>query len=344
MHVKTLVIIILTAALFSILLIFLFSPEQKESIVVLHAGSLSIPFSKLEERFEEKYGIGVHREAAGSVATIKKVTELGKKADVVASADYTLIEDMMINESHKYADYCIQFAKNSMVIAYTHKSLYNEEINGSNWYEILARKDVKFGFSNPNKDPCGYRTMAVIQLAEIYYGNESIFDELIEKNTPIKSKEDNGSHVISIPESTALSSNSKIMIRDMEIDLMGALETGEIDYLFIYRSVASQHAPSGVKFIELPPEIDLSATEYKDVYGKVSITFYDGKTMRGKPIVYGVTIPSNAEHVDMAIKFLQMLLGEEGQQILRQEGQIPIVPAICDNKDLLPPALKPYVK
>ncbi|HHO56935.1 MAG TPA: extracellular solute-binding protein, partial [Thermoplasmatales archaeon] len=211
-------------------------------------------------------------------------------------------------------------------------------------YRILMKNDVRFGFSNPNKDPCGYRTMMVIQLAEIYYKNGSIFDELIEKNTPIKCEEEGENYTIYVPDSMQLSSNDRVMLRDMEVDLMAALETGEIDYLFIYGSVATQHAPSGVKFVELPPEIDLSGIAYKDLYTRVKIVLHDGRVIKAKPIVYGVTIPSNAEHPDMAVEFLKMLLGEEGQKILEDNGQIPITPAICKNKDLLPPSLKPYVE
>ena len=343
MRFKMLTAIVFIAFFVSIIsALILLHQEKKESIVVLHAGSLSIPFSELEEKFEKKYSVDVRREAAGSVATIKKVTELGKRADLVASADYTLIEDMM--EKHGYANYCIEFAKNSIIIAYTDKSLYSSEINSSNWYEILAKKNVRFGFSNPNKDPCGYRTMMVIQLAEIYYNNEGIFEELIEGNTPITCEENNGNYTIHVPDSTQLSSTNKIMLRDMEVDLMAALEAGEIDYLFIYRSVAIQHAPSGVKFIELPPQIDLSELEYEPLYEKVEVLSSDGEKIKAKPIVYGVTIPTNAENEEMAIEFLKMLLGEEEKQVFIENGQLPISPAICDNKDFLPPALKPYVK
>ena len=35
--------------------------------------------------------------------------------------------------------------------------------------DILARKDVVWGHSDPNLDPCGYRSLMVLQLAEKYY-------------------------------------------------------------------------------------------------------------------------------------------------------------------------------
>ncbi|MCD6330760.1 MAG: tungstate ABC transporter substrate-binding protein WtpA, partial [Thermoplasmata archaeon] len=73
---------------------FIFN-QNKEELIIFHAGSLTKPFDELERELEKRNNIDVKREVAGSVATIRKITELGKKADIVASADYTLIEDMM---------------------------------------------------------------------------------------------------------------------------------------------------------------------------------------------------------------------------------------------------------
>ncbi len=70
---------------------------------VFHAGSLGEPFQELEAEFEARHpGVDVQREGAGSAQSIKKITELGKNADVLASADYALIPSMMMPE---YADW-----------------------------------------------------------------------------------------------------------------------------------------------------------------------------------------------------------------------------------------------
>ena len=329
LFIAAVIIVVLAAILISY-------SQPKEKIIILHAGSLSIPFEDMAKEFEKKYGIVVIHQPAGSVATIKKVTELGRKADIVASADWRLIQTMMEPD---YADYCIQFAANKMVIAYTEKSDYWNEINESNWYEILEKKNVRIAFSDPNKDPCGYRSIFLLQLASMYY-HKDIFGELIEKQLPIKRKEENGSVEIIIPPSDQLKSNDKIMIRPMEIDLMASLETGEIDYLFIYKSVAIQH---GVKYIELPPQIDLSSIQYEQNYSRVKVVLSDGRIISGKSIVYGITIPKNAPHKKAAIQFLKMLLSNEGKKIIEKDGMVAIQPR-ADNKNLLPPSIKPYVK
>ncbi|GAI05301.1 unnamed protein product, partial [marine sediment metagenome] len=84
------------------------------TLTIYHAGSLTIPFDSISEAFNQLYpNIAVRTEAAGSVVTIRKVTELGKRADIIASADYTLIPEIMFPE---YADWYIAFARNQMVI------------------------------------------------------------------------------------------------------------------------------------------------------------------------------------------------------------------------------------
>jgi molybdate/tungstate transport system substrate-binding protein len=317
------------------------STGEGTALKVFHAGSLSVPFEELEAEFEAQHpGVDVQREAAGSAQSVKKITELGKKADVLASADYALIPSMMMPE---YADWYAAFARNQMVIAYTNESKYSDEVNANNWYEILRRPDVRYGFSNPNDDPAGYRSQIVTQLAEFYYNDSRIYDDLMLNNTGMTvTTQENGTVLIHAPPSEEISPNtSKIMLRSMEVELTSALETGEIDYFYIYRNVAEQH---GFKYVELPPEIDLSSLDYADNYSKVQVEMANGEIVTGSPIVYGITIPKNAENPELAAEFVKLLLEEPGQQIFVKNGQPPIVPAIAEGKDKMPQELQSLVK
>ena len=293
---------------------------------------------ELEQRFEELHpNVDVQREAAGSVTSVKKITELGKQADILASADYNLIPSMMMPE---FADWYVAFARNQIVIAYTNDSKYSSDINQDNWYEILRRPDVTFGISNPNDDPCGYRSQMVTQLAENHYADASIHDDLMAANTGITVLSENGTHIIKVPPSEEIDPNTeKIMLRSMETELSSALEMGEIDYFYIYRSVAVQH---GFEFVELPPQIDLSSIEYADQYNKVNIELANGNVIEGKPIVYGITVPNNAQQPDLAVEFVELLLSEEGQSIFLDNGQPPIVPAIASDVNAVPEGLENF--
>lgn len=308
----------------------------EEKLYIYHAGSLSVPFEELEERFEEAHpGIDVMRESGGSVATVRKVTDYGKEPDVVAVADYSLIPDLMYPD---YADWTVMFARNRMIIAYTNDSRYADEINQENWYEILQRDGVKFGFSNPNDDPCGYRSQMVILLAEDYYDDGMIFENLVERNTAIEADGYN----ITVPSSQELDiDTTKVMVRSMEVELMSALQVGEIDYLFIYQSVAQQH---GVEFLQLPEEIDLSSVDHADRYAMVNLTRGTGETVSGKPIVYGVTIPKTVRNWEMAVAFVEFLLSEEGLSVMDSMGQPPISPPKTDNLSAMPEELRDLVE
>ncbi len=77
-------------------------------------------------------------EAAGSVDCARKITELGRSCDILASADYQVIEKLLIPE-HAYMNQ--PFAVNSMVIAFTDRSCRADEIHSGNWSEILLSKD-----------------------------------------------------------------------------------------------------------------------------------------------------------------------------------------------------------
>ncbi len=312
------------------------------TLKVLHAGSLSVPLSEIEKLYEAKYpNVDVQREAAGSVKTVRKVTELGKEADVVASADYALISKMMIPD---YTEWYAAFAKNQIVLAYRDDSKYANEITRDNWAEILRRADVKFGFSNGNDDPCGYRSLMAIQLAELSFDDDTIFDDLVSANSAIPAPEADasGTYKVIMPNSEDLNPDAdRLMIRSMEVELIQALESKDLDYYFIYRSVARQHDH---KILELNEDVDLSSVAYADTYGKAQVLLANGKTMTGAPIVYGVTIPNNAPNQDYAAKFVEMMINPEGQQVFIDQGQPPLVPAKTNDRSKLPSELQQYVE
>ncbi len=303
---------------------------------VFHAGSLTIPFEEIKKQFESSYDVDVHLEPHGSAEAISQIIELHKTADILASADYSLIPKMMFPE---YADWYIQFARNEMVLAYTAESNHASEINENNWYKILSRPDVRFGFSNPNLDPCGYRAVMVLQLAEIYYNNPTIFDNLIAANTDISVTGENDNYLIEVPED--LNPNTeKLEISDKSIGLLTKLKGHGIDYAFEYRSVATQ---SGFKFLELPNEINLASIEQENTYKQVREQLANGKIVTASPIVYGVTIPRNAVNENLAIKFIILLITERGQEVFENCGQPPIVPAVASDISKLPKELQSLV-
>ena len=311
--------------------------EEPVTLKVFHAGSLTVPLEEIEARFEADHpDVDVQLEPAGSVQCVQKITELGEQAEVVASADYSLIPSMMVPE---YADWYIIFAKNEMTLAYAETSRYSDEINEDNWYEILARPDVKWGFSNPNLDPCGYRTPMVIQLAEMHYGDDTIFETLVQGYSAITVEESDGVYVIDSATENLAPDTEKISIRDKSVELVSMVQSGGLDYAFEYSSVAKQH---DLMYLDLPAAIDLSDIVYADTYNLVKVEKTTG-TSTGKPIVYGVTMPKNAPNPELAAEFIEYMIDEEGRQTFADLGQPPISPGLASDLDLMPEILKPYL-
>ncbi len=308
---------------------------EPKSVSVFHAGSLAQPFQAVEKNFEAaNKNTDVQLEAAGSVDTIRKVTELGKQADVIGSADYRLIPQMMYPD---YADWYIVFATNEIVLCYTDKSKYADEINADNWYEILQKPDVLWAFGSPNIDPCGYRTVMTIKLADLAY-NKSVFNNLLAAHTAITIKEENGVYTITTPE--ALNPDTKyVTIRDKSEDLVSMTIAGGIDYAFEYRSVAEQNK---LKYVELPPSINLKDVRYEETYAKVKVKISNGTIQTAAPIAYGITVPKNAVNKDLGIKYVEQVINENGQKIFRDMGQPPTVPALGSGN--IPEQLKKYVE
>ena len=284
---------------------------------IFHAGSLTMPFAQVSEEFNKLYpDVEILLEGAGSQTTIRKVTELGRECGVIASADYTIIPQLMFPQ---HADWYLTFACNRMAIAYTDSSRFADEVNKDNWYQILQRDGVKYGRADPNHDPCGYRTLMVWQLAEDFYDVPGLYGKLYEAGGDI--------------------------MRPKSVDLIALLESGDLDYAFEYSSVAIGHK---LNFVDLPPEIDLSSQQFKDYYARAEVkvagkTPGEFMTIKGKPIVYGVTIPKNFPRHEIAVAWIDFLLSPQGRAIMEANGQPSITPATND-KSKLPDRLRQYVE
>jgi len=301
-------------------------PQSLEGeLVIFHAGSLTVPVDNLKQAFKQIYpDVKVKTVAGGSRAIARQVVELDNKADILMSADYAVINNLLIPD---HADWNVIFAVNSMVIMYTDQSRYADEINSENWYEILVRDRVQYGHSEPDQDPCGYRSVLLFQLAENYYQKESLNQALLDH----------------CPQEN---------IRPKSVELIALLETGALDYAFGYESVPMQHQvmDSSFKYVKLPEAINLSSLDYAGDYAQATIELSGtepGTTIiaKGEPIVYSLTMPFNGENRENAIAFLQFLFDpEQGLKILQESGQpIHEVEAVAGAKNV-PAELVDFVK
>ena len=272
-------------------------------LVVLHAGSLSVPFAAMEKNFEAMYpGVDMVRESGGSTRMARLISEKGRAADIMASADYKVIDSNLIP---RHADWNIRFATNQLVLCYTDGSRHAKEITEENWHEILGRKEVAWGHSDPNLDPCGYRSLMVLQLAEKFHGIPGLYERLL-ANRPQEN------------------------VRPKAKELVKLLKEGELDYAWEYLSVAVQH---NLSYLPLDDHINLGNYRYDPFYSQAEVKVTGKqpgkwKTKRGKSCTYGVTLLKNAPNPAAAKAFLAYLLQPEGGlKVLEEMGQPPFVPA-----------------
>ena len=290
-----------------------------EKITVYHAGSLAAPMAKIEALYEAANpGVDVLRESGGSAALARKITDLGGGCDVFLSADYMVIEKLLRPAG---ADWNVTFASNAIVLMYGPKSKYKDEVNTKNWTKVMMRPDVRWGHSEPDADPCGYRSLMVLQLAEKYYGDKGLYERAMK--------------------------DPQRAVCQKAIELVAMVESGAMDYAFEYKSVAVQH---NLSYVELPKEINLMDPALDKEYATVSVELAGKEPgtkmkVKGEPIVYGLTIPKTAPNAKGAMSFVKFVLDPKGGlPVFQNMGQDIVGPSSFGDKSKVPAEVTPLLK
>jgi molybdate/tungstate transport system substrate-binding protein len=319
---------------------------SEKTLVIYHHGSPTPAIEAAERAFEAKYpDIKVIREKGDALTNMRKVTDLGKNADIVYTDDYSIIPPVMFP---KYADFWIRYAHDEMTLAYAANSKYASEINSDNWYKILQRPEVKWGIADPNAGPDGYFSLGQIMLSNIHYKTD-IFKDLVGANTAITASESGGRYTVNCPENLNPKS-PRVVIRPDPETLYPMILAGEIDYAFGYMGSVIGEGPEGIKTVDLPPQVDLSDLSLvASVYNKVTINLFSDRPDRRISITLGakangLTIPLNARNKKAAADYLEIFLGKVGQDSLKRVHITPLVPAETNDLTRVPEELRPLLK
>lgn len=290
-----------------------------ERLLVFHAGSLAAPFAAAEPGFESATGIDVQREARGSVASTKKLTEQGRRPDVLGVSDYRLLRDRVLPA---FADWYAIFSTNAMAIQYRPDAPGADDITTDTWWEVLARDDVTIGHSDPALDPGGYRAVMAMQLGAIDFEGTRLYDDATYER---------------------LRANS-VVSTDTEANLKGQLEAGELDYALYYRSLCTT---ADLPYVDLQPAVDLSraTSEYADHYAAATVETRTG-TYVGAPIAYGITVPTAARSPTAGDRWVEHLATDAGRAALTGAGLDPITPLVvpANSADAVPGRLRPHTE
>ena len=262
-------------------------PElPKPPITVFAAASLARSLSALADTFEHRTHIPVQSELGGSIEHARKITDLGRTPDVLMLVD----EDVIAGLMPTHVDWYVRFATNQIVVAYTDRSRAANSINAENWWRTLLRPGITIGRADPNIAPAGRRALALLKRAETYYHERGLEDRLL--------------------------AQAKLRyVRPNATELAALLETGEVDYILDYASVARQY---GFKYISLPEDL-------------------------ADPVLYGISVPRRAAHFAEGVQFAAFVLSEDGKRILR-DANVNVLNVPVAIGSVIPPEISEHVR
>jgi molybdate/tungstate transport system substrate-binding protein len=263
---------------------------RPDTVVVYLAASLTKPLQATLDTFAARNHVVVQRESGASLEHARKITELGRVPDVIALADVEVFPQLLMPA---HVTWYAEFARNRMIVGYTDKSRHAAEIDSTDWPRILAMRDVQVGRPDPDLAPAGYRTLLMLQLAERYYRAPGLAARVL-ANAPPRNMRPNAAELATL------------------------LQTGELDYVFDYESVAAAY---GFKALRLPAAIDLGDPSQTSAYAVARVRVKgrgsDSATFTGSPIVYALSVPRAAPHAAAAQRLTRFLLSAEGREMMR---------------------------
>lgn len=255
-------------------------------ITVFAAASLAKPLRALTTSFERATRVASLVELGGSIEHARKLTDLSRIPDVLVLADDEVLAALM----PAHLDWYVRFATNRVVVAYGPRSRHADSIDADNWWRLLARADVAVGRADPATAPAGRQALAVLQRAAAHYGHPTLSADIL-RRSPAQ------------------------LLRPNATELAALLETGEVDYILEYESVARQY---GFRTVDLPTEVAL-------------------------PILYGVSVPRHAANPAAGVRFVEAMLSGDGRDALQDADvnllRVPV--AIGSN---IPPGITEVVR
>ena len=249
----------------------------------------------LENAFTSSSGIQMAPpKAAGSLTLAQQIAQ-GNPVSVFLSVSKTAVQNTTLKTA--FGGWAIAFASDQMGIVYANSTTQNSAamavINAYNtasstnttaalyaFFNNLTSGQVKVGISNPNADPAGYRAWIVLEAAgHIYANNTNYFVN-------------------------RMISNGGNFTGASAADLVAPLQTGQIQFLFIYKSdITAEH----LKLIQLPSGVNLGSGAYNTFYSQFTYTITTG-VQKGGSITLWYHVPKTSTDPTDSVKFVAFVI------------------------------------
>jgi molybdate/tungstate transport system substrate-binding protein len=226
----------------------------------------------------------------------------------------------------KFTKWYIQYAGNSMVIAYNPNSKYASQFKAyadgskplSGLFTLLETPGLKLGRTDPNIDPQGRDFIYMLELAQSYYHLPS----------------DTVAKILGTPDfGTATSSQIYA-----ESSLDSTLQSGQLDASSAFLTQAIE---LHLDYIPLPSAINLGDVALATQYAKATVTVTSNgakSTKSGSPQWIDITIIGKP--TPAAIAFVKYTLSPAGLAIYKTGGFRLATPVVTGDTSAIPAAIK----
>jgi len=222
----------------------------------------------------------------------------------------------------KFTKWYVQYAGTQIAVAYNPSSKYAPQFQAiasgkkpiCDLFPIMEKKGFLLGRTDPNTDPQGRSFIYMIELAQTYCHLPS-------------------STVTKILGSPLNSSSSTQVFA--ETSLLAHLQAGQLDASSTYLSEARQ---MHLRYILLPPAINLGDPSMATQYHNASITITGNVTKHGSPLAYVMTIIGAPTSAGTA--FIAYVLSPAGRALYQREGYNLLTPTVTGASSAVPAAVK----
>lgn len=250
------------------------SAGNRSTVHVLYAGSLvNLMEKQVGPAFVKASGDHYQGYGADSQAVANAIKTRVQTGDVFIAASPTVNATLMGASNGGWETWYAKFASAPLELGYAARSNYASALESGNWYAVLQRPGIRIGMTDPALDPKGKLTVEALDAAQRAYHLPSTYAASIVKKASV------------FPEQ----------------DLLGRLESGQLDVGFFYSNEAApaqiptvglgkvhESAAFTVTVLQRGPSPNAGAAFVKYLLGTARPTLSAGGLhMFAHPVVYG---------------------------------------------------------
>lgn len=273
---------------------------NSNGLTAYSADAYSVEAQYLLNGFHNSTSFPVEPVIAGGSYTDAREISQGSPANIFISVALNSYDQTYLGS--RYSGWTIAFASDQLVLAYNQSAiagntpanaivsefakanLTNNTADYRQAFSNLTSGNVKIGVSDPNSDPAGIRGWTSLEIAGYLYENDRSYytDRLVA----------NGGNVTN--------SNAALLVP--------ALDNGQIQFLFIYKSAAES---KGLDYITLPDVLNFGNESLASFYATFSYKTVSGN-VTASPIYLFISALANNSNPVTADNFVTFVLENSG--------------------------------